>query len=584
MLKANEIPEYLSRYIVQQTPSLYTPMDHASWRFILKLSKAYYSKHAHSKYLDGLEETGISAEEIPLISTMDQALQKFGWHAVAVSGFIPPAVFMEFLARGILPIACDMRQIEHLAYTPAPDIVHEAAGHAPIIADPEYAKYLRNYGELSEKSIYSKQDLEVYEAVRCLSDIKENPASTAEQISEAEKRLETAVASVDHVSEASQLARMAWWTIEYGMIGDLQNPKIYGAGLLSSVGESFHCFDPKVKKIPFSIDCIDVNYDITRPQPQLFVARDFQSLSNSLEDLAKKMAFRIGGALALDRAVQAATATTSVLDSGLQISGTLASYLRDSSSERGRGGVPSYLKFQGPTQLSFRNLQLDNQGADYHREGFGCPVGLLKSGTSPDKLSESELRALGFTSGKLGRLEFASGVVVEGELTDRTEREGRTLILTFKNCTVRQGDQILFQPDWGMFDMGCGTSVVSVFGGAADRTQYLHTTDGLKQPVGKPKTNLTDSNRALNELYKRVRTLRKSAHAGSIENELDAIHAELDAKHEGDWLLRYELLELLALNKITNAAWKPSVLKRLAEISSTSKEKSELIARGLELL
>src|SRR5688572_12007684 len=92
---ANEVPEYLRPYVVAQDPSLYTAIDHASWRFILKISQAFFAKHAHEKYLSGLRETGISTERIPLISEMDEALKKFGWRAVAVSGFIPPAVFME---------------------------------------------------------------------------------------------------------------------------------------------------------------------------------------------------------------------------------------------------------------------------------------------------------------------------------------------------------------------------------------------------------------------------------------------------------------------------------------------------------
>src|SRR3954466_6997248 len=169
---AEQIPEHLKPYVVGQDPSLYTAIDHASWRFILKISQKFFSKHAHPKYLSGLRETGISTERIPLISEMDASLRTFGWRAVAVSGFVPPAVFMEFLSLGILPIACDMRKLENLSYTPAPDIVHEAAGHAPIIADPEYERYLRSYGEISRKAIFSKQDLEVYEAVRNLSDVK----------------------------------------------------------------------------------------------------------------------------------------------------------------------------------------------------------------------------------------------------------------------------------------------------------------------------------------------------------------------------------------------------------------------------
>src|SRR5207237_10534435 len=120
-------------------------------------------KHRH-----GFRETGISTERIPLIEEMDRNLRKFNWRAVAVSGFIPPAVFMEFLSLGILPIACDMRTLEHLAYTPAPDIVHEAAGHAPILIEPEFSEYLKSYARVAKKAIVNSTDLEVYEAIRVL--------------------------------------------------------------------------------------------------------------------------------------------------------------------------------------------------------------------------------------------------------------------------------------------------------------------------------------------------------------------------------------------------------------------------------
>jgi phenylalanine-4-hydroxylase len=86
------VPEYLRPFIAKQDASLYTPIDHASWRFILNISQSFFSKNAHSKYLAGLEETGISTERIPLIEEMDAKLKRFGWRAVAVSGFIPPTV------------------------------------------------------------------------------------------------------------------------------------------------------------------------------------------------------------------------------------------------------------------------------------------------------------------------------------------------------------------------------------------------------------------------------------------------------------------------------------------------------------
>ena len=96
---------------------------------------------------------GIPLDRIPKVDEMDKKLDAYKWGAVTVKGFIPPIIFMEFLSRRVLPIAVDMRTLEHVTYTPAPDIIHEAAGHAPIIANTDYADYLCAYGEVAKKAI-----------------------------------------------------------------------------------------------------------------------------------------------------------------------------------------------------------------------------------------------------------------------------------------------------------------------------------------------------------------------------------------------------------------------------------------------
>ncbi|NDD92419.1 aromatic amino acid hydroxylase, partial [bacterium] len=484
------IPEHLASYIVEQDPSMYTAIDHASWRFIMRISRAFFAKNAHQKYLDGLKETGISSERIPLISEMDECLKKFGWRAVAVSGFIPPSAFMEFQSLGVLPIACDMRKLENLAYTPAPDIVHEAAGHAPIIADPEYASYLRQYGEVSRKAIFSHQDLAVYKAIRNLSEVKENPQSSAGDIASAQKYLDDALSAQTICSEATLLARMNWWTVEYGLIGPIESPKIYGAGLLSSVGESYNCLNTKITKIPLTTGCTNVPYDITRPQPQLFVTPNFSTLSRVLEDFAETMAFRVGGMESLRKAIQAHAVTTTQLDSGVQIGGKLIEVLTDSL------GNPGYLRYEGPSQLAHENVEIENQGPRHHPHGFGTPVGQIVwrgSLRNPSSLSDSELA-------EVSEMQFESNVLVRGKISGTVRREGRVVIITWENCTVSLGDKILFEPNWGVYDMACGARVASVFGGAPDVGRYLISTEGLPQRRGFQKTNLTDENIGLNEL------------------------------------------------------------------------------------
>ena len=100
------IPSYLKEYIVEQNYSSYTSIDHACWRFIMRISKDFFSKHAHNSYLEGLDKTGITVDRIANIDEMNNKLSQIGWLAVPVRGFLPPSIFMKFQSLGILPIAC----------------------------------------------------------------------------------------------------------------------------------------------------------------------------------------------------------------------------------------------------------------------------------------------------------------------------------------------------------------------------------------------------------------------------------------------------------------------------------------------
>ena len=181
------LPPHLKQYIKPQNYEDYTPINQAVWRYVMRKNVDYLSNVAHESYVDGLRQTGISIEQIPSMYGMNRILKEIGWAAVAVDGFIPPNAFMEFQAYKILVIASDIRQLENIEYTPAPDIIHEGAGHAPIIASPDYAEYLRRFGEIGSKAISSAYDIELYEAVRTLSILKEADGTTQEEIDAAEE-------------------------------------------------------------------------------------------------------------------------------------------------------------------------------------------------------------------------------------------------------------------------------------------------------------------------------------------------------------------------------------------------------------
>src|SRR5256886_13541336 len=352
------LPKHLLQFAVDQRYEEYTPVDHAVWRFIMRQNIFFLKEYAHKVYFQGLLDTGISFERIPRISEMNDILGRIGWGAVAVDGFIPPAAFMEFQAYKVLVIACDMRQLHHIEYTPAPDIVHEAAGHAPIIVDREYSNYLQRFGEVGARAMQSKKDFELYQAIRHLSILKEQPNSDQKEVEEATKLVEQRQKNLGKPSEMALLSRLHWWTVEYGLIGTMENPKIYEIGLLSSIGESVSCLEPNVKKIPYSIDAANTPFDITTKQPQLFVCRDFKHLADVLEEFASKMAYQVGGLEGINKAIECKNTATCQYSSGLQVTGVFDEVIVDQSNNASPARTPIYLHAKGPCGLAYKNKEL----------------------------------------------------------------------------------------------------------------------------------------------------------------------------------------------------------------------------------
>jgi phenylalanine-4-hydroxylase len=551
-------PKHLLQFAVDQRYDDYTPVDHAVWRFIMRQNVFFLREYAHKVYFQGLLDTGISFERIPRIQEMNDILAKIDWGAVAVDGFIPPAAFMEFQAYKVLVIACDMRQIHHIEYTPAPDIVHEAAGHAPIIVDREYSRYLQRFGEVGAKAMSSKKDFEVYEAIRHLSILKEQPNSDPKEVEEAQKLVEHRQKTLGNPSEMALLSRLHWWTVEYGLIGTLENPKIYGAGLLSSIGESVSCLEPHVKKIPYSIDAANVPFDITTKQPQLFVCRDFKHLADVLEEFASKMAYQVGGLEGINKAIECNNTATCEYSSGLQLSGVFNEVIVDPNSN------PIYLRTTGKTALAFHDKELEGHGIDYHKEGFGSPIGNWK---------QTEM-----VEGKKTKVEFESGVVVKGKIDKVLRRDGKLLLIGFSNCRVQYGDRVLFEPAWGTYDMAVGEKISSVFNGAADKDAYNQVALVPRERAIKAPSDA--KRKKLENLYAQVRKIRKSKVG---YERLGEIWETQQAEHPEDWLLSMEIFEMLDTTN-QQPELKGKIERFLNQKKASTKDLSTLIGWGFRLV
>lgn len=568
----DKLPAHLRQFIKPQNYTDYTAIDQAVWRYVMRKNVDYLSTVAHESYTDGLKKTGISIDHIPNMYGMNRILKEIGWAAVAVDGFIPPSAFMEFQAYNVLVIASDIRQLNHIEYTPAPDIIHEGAGHAPIIANPEYAEYLRRFGEIGCKAISSAKDYELYEAVRHLSIIKEAPGTQKKKIEKAEKAIEVLQENMGKNSEMALIRNLHWWTVEYGLIGSVNDPKIYGAGLLSSIGESAWCMTDKVKKLPYSLEAVNVSFDITKPQPQLFVTPDFAFLSQVLEDFANTMALRNGGLDGVQKLIDSQSLGTVELSTGLQISGIFDSVIAHE-------GKPIYIQTKGETALAFREKELVGHSTQRHSNGFGTPIGKLKGiNLAIENMGPRDLKAYKIYEGETVSLEFEGGIQVSGQIITGTRNlQGAILLITFKNCNVTYKGTIIFTSPSELYSVAVGKEVVSAFNGPADLKSFDLVSHTLSSKGSKPQTS--KKRKSLERYYEQIRHFREGKNTTISRNK---VFRELKENHPKDWLLPVELYELAKNNGDEGFAMEIEV--HLEKIKRDYPKVGHLIDDGLALV
>jgi phenylalanine-4-hydroxylase len=531
------VPAHLRQLVVEQAYERYTTIDQAVWRFVLLQTYSRLVDSAHPAYREGLAATGISVERIPSIAEMNDKLARFGWGAVGVDGFIPPRAFQEFQAVGILPIATEIRSHQHLVYTPAPDIIHEAAGHAPILPDPVFAAYLRRIGEVGKKAFTLPEENAVYRAVYTLSELKEDPSATEQAIAGAYAELDRALKTAAEPSEAARLSRLYWWTAEYGLVGSPEAYKLYGAGLLSSLWESHACHDPSVRKIPLDEGCMEVAYDITRPQAQLFVVRDFEALHEVLERAERSLAQTQGGRLALERAMRSRELASFEFSSGAWVMGVL----------RGAGPAgpppieePAWLDFEGPVAFAWDSAMAQQDGG-LSRPASQCVLtGPLEGGARLDYITDEALARLRGPSGR-HEIGFASGARAEGRLERVARRPDGRL------AYVELSDAKLDLPGSGPRQLArhvllAAGDMVTGHAGAVDPKYHADTPPSALR-VPRPR-DLPPGERSLLQLFAKAEAAHRAGAPG-MAHAFGSILASLDRDFPKEWLLRWNMLESL---------------------------------------
>jgi phenylalanine-4-hydroxylase len=224
-------------YTIEQDWSGYSAEEHAIWRLLFERQQRLLAGRACREYLDGLDALAVAAAGIPDFRALNRVLQAAtGWRVVAVPGLVPDAVFFAHLAQRRFPSTCFIRRRDQLDYLEAPDIFHDICGHVPLLMNPVFADYMQAYGKGGLKAL-----------------------------------------GLGHLE---RLARLYWYTVEFGLIATPAGLRIYGSGILSSAGESVYSLeDPAPRRVGFDLKRVmRTRYVIDRFQQVYFVIDDFRQL------------------------------------------------------------------------------------------------------------------------------------------------------------------------------------------------------------------------------------------------------------------------------------------------------------------
>lgn len=229
-----------------QDYSRYTEESHSVWELLYTRRVDALERTASRVFLDGLNRIGLSPLRVPELADVNRRLTATtGWNAVGVDGFIPAAQFFRCLERRRFPTTLAVRPRAQLDYLPEPDIFHDVFGHVPLHADPVFAGFLQRFGALA---------------------------------ADARTELETA-----------QMARLFWFTVEFGLIRERGEVRIYGSGLISSHGDAANALSDRCERRPFTVDAVIAQpFEIDRLQDVLFVVESTDQLFDAVEELARR--------------------------------------------------------------------------------------------------------------------------------------------------------------------------------------------------------------------------------------------------------------------------------------------------------
>jgi phenylalanine-4-hydroxylase len=229
----------------------YTPEETRIWREVSPKLEELHKKHASRIYLQAKRELGISQTEIPQLRLLSERLtRETNMHLVPAEGPLPYRTFYRYIGNRGFPVTQFIRHGSHPEFTPEPDMIHDCLGHVPPLMNHDYAELLTLIGK--------------------------------------------AVSTTQVPQQVLALKRFSWFSVEFGLIVEEGETKVFGAGILSSTGEIPFSLSDKVEHRPFvTDDVINTDYDPSRMQDRLFIIPSFTFLRREIEQLVTRFGIEV---------------------------------------------------------------------------------------------------------------------------------------------------------------------------------------------------------------------------------------------------------------------------------------------------
>ncbi len=234
-------------YLIEQDYAAYTDEQHGVWAELLRRVLPQVERHAAREYLEGFQIIGLQPDRLPNLKMVSARLEpRTGWNSTPVSGFLPAPAFFEMLAARRFPTTTWLRSRESLEYTPEPDIFHDVFGHVPMHSHRVFADFLQRYGNVCS--------------------------------------------AIEDQDTLEKLGRLFWYTVEFGLIRQGNDIKIYGSGLISSHGECLNVIEGRCAVHHFTLDeVLNTPVKVDEFQKVLFAVNTFDQIYEAMHEAEQRV-------------------------------------------------------------------------------------------------------------------------------------------------------------------------------------------------------------------------------------------------------------------------------------------------------